>query len=227
MDGIFNKLGIYDLMGIWGPGTIFVTFFTFTLHQPIHEFFSYCGITNPGIPDSYLLIILYTAVAYTIGVTLHEAGRCIANFLGLFHANDVHGQVPILQKPIALTMLKRVRWDYQEKINRTIPAEIYVDMSFDKAIAYLKYCSNKQTSRVDTYHSIYALARSLSITFSFHAIISGISLFRGYTISSWLFVFDLLMATLFFIRAYRHYYFWVESVFIQYYYIKFYEEDKT
>lgn len=216
MDGLFNKFGIYDFMGIWGPGAILVTYFTFTLHEPLHDFFGLCGITNPGISSTNLLILLYTAVAYTLGVTLHELGRRIANFFNLFHANRVHDRDKIGEKPCKLHTLKCIQWDYQEKIARIIPVDVYKAMSFDKAISYLKY-HNINTSRVDTYHSIYALSRSLTLTFFIHLLLSFIALIDGYTISFWYFLMDTVVAYLFFIRTYRYHYFWVESVFIQYY----------
>lgn len=216
MDGLFNKFGIYDFMGIWGPGAILVTYFMFTLHEPIRGFFKLCGITNPGISSTNLLILLYTAVAYTLGVTLHELGRRIANFFDLFHANKVHDRSEIKEKPCGIHTLKSIQWEYQEKIARAIPSDVYKTMSFDKAISHLKY-HNINTSRVDTYHSIYALSRSLTLTFLIHLFLSLIVLFRGFAISFWYFFIDTVLAYLFFIRAYRYHYFWVESVFIQYY----------
>lgn len=218
MDGIFSKLGLYDFMGIWGPGAIFVTYFTFTLHQPVHDFFTHCGIINPGITSSNLLILLYTAVAYSIGVALHESGRCIANLFGLFHARDIHGRSEIPQKPIAIRMFKCIQWEYQENIKSVIPKEVYEKMSFNKAISYLKYRSNKHTSRIDTYHSIYALARSLTLMFLMHSLALLISFVQGYPISIWFFLSDLILTLLFFIRSYRYHHFWVESVFTQYFY---------
>lgn len=216
MDGLFNKFGIFDFMGIWGPGAIFVTYFMFTLHGPICDFFWLCGITNPGISSTNLLILLYTAVAYTLGVTLHELGRRIANLFDLFHANKVHNRRKIKEKPCRIHTLKHIQWEYQEKIARAIPSVAYKAMSFDKAISYLKYY-NINTSRVDTYHSIYALSRSLTLTFFIHLFLSLIALFCGSTISFWYFFIDTVFAYLFFIRTYRYHYFWVESVFLQYY----------
>lgn len=216
MDGLFNKFGIYDFMGIWGPGAILVTYFLFTLHEPIRDFFGLCGITNPGISSTNLLILLYTAVAYTLGVTLHESGRRIADLFNLFHANKVHDRDKITEEPCILHTLKCIQWDYQEKIARAIPADVYKAMSFDKAISYLKY-HNINTSRVDTYHSIYALSRSLTLTFIIHLFLSLIAHFSGSAISLWYFFIDTVLAYLFFIRTYRYHYFGVESVFTQYY----------
>ena len=90
MDSIFNKFGIYDFMGIWGPGAIFVTYFSLTLHDPILYFLRSNGVSNPGFSDSYLFIILYTAIAYMVGVVLHELGRLFADVFNIFRASQVN-----------------------------------------------------------------------------------------------------------------------------------------
>lgn len=224
MDGIFSKFGIYDFMGIWGPGAICVTYFTFTLHQPIYDFLDYCGISNPGFSSTYLPLLLYTAVAYTVGVILHELGRILANFINLFHANDIQSKSKNQSKgksespPKKLQIFKRIRYEYTVRIKQTIPEELYKNMSFDKAISYIKYSASATSSRVDTYHSIYALARSVSLTFLLHGITALLLLCFSYNISPILIISDILFFSLFLIRAYRYHYFWTESVFTQYFY---------
>lgn len=222
MDSIFSKFGLYDFMGIWGPGAIFVTYFSFTLHQPIHDFLWYCGITNPGFSSTHLLILLYTAAAYAVGVTLHELGRRIADVCNLFHANQIveksQSETDNESEPNKIQIFKRIRWNYKESIKKTISGEIYGDMSFDKAISYIKYNTSKYSSRIDTYHSIYALARSLSLTFILHSIIALFALCFKYNISPFYFASDIVFTFLFIVRAYRYHYFWVESVIMQYFY---------
>lgn len=39
MSGALEKLGIYDFMGIWGPGAITVTYFWFILEETIQTAF--------------------------------------------------------------------------------------------------------------------------------------------------------------------------------------------
>ena len=60
MDGFLGKFGIYDFMGIWGPGAITVTYFYFTMKKNITMFLNFIGIVNPDISENYLLLILYT-----------------------------------------------------------------------------------------------------------------------------------------------------------------------
>ena len=224
MDSIFSKFGIYDFMGIWGPGAIFVTYFAFTLHGPIHDFLRYCGITNPGFSTSNLLLLLYTVIAYTVGVMLHELGRWLADLLGLFHASKVYSNTSNnIKHEAAKTgkytrFDKRIRLSYEKKIDEVISEKHYKAMTFDKAFSFIKYSADDSTHRVDTFHSIYALARSLSLTFFLHCIIALVVAFLNYKVSPLYFFFDVALTILFFARTYRYHYFCVESVFMQYFY---------
>lgn len=217
MDSIFSKFGKFDFMGIWGPGAIAVTYFLFTLNQPLDDFMAFCGITNPDLSDTYLMILLYTAVAYTVGVIVHEFGRILANMFNLFLAENIHSKKAISEAPGKLHPLQRIQWNYQQKIEKTLPGN-YKNKCFDEAITYLEYHTQFNTSQVDSYHSIYALARGLTLTFLFHAIVSFVAILLDYSISPLYFLFDGLLAVLFFFRTYRYYYFWLESVFTHYYY---------
>lgn len=75
MDGIFGKFSLYDFMGIWGPGAISLFYFSFTVNDHITSFLESCNITWPSLSETPLLILLYTIVAYIIGMVLHELGH--------------------------------------------------------------------------------------------------------------------------------------------------------
>lgn len=79
MDKAFEKHGIYDFFGIWIPGAITVTYYLFTLRVFFYHFFSRLRIEQNGLSGNFLLIILYTAIAYLVGVILHELGKIIVD----------------------------------------------------------------------------------------------------------------------------------------------------
>ena len=89
MDGFLGKFGIYDFMCIWGPGAITVTYFYFTMKKSITMFLNFIGIVNPDISENYLLLILYTMVAYFVGVVLHEVGKLIVERLNSFEIQKI------------------------------------------------------------------------------------------------------------------------------------------
>lgn len=301
MDSIFNKFGIYDFMGIWGPGAIFVTYFSLTLHDPILYFLRSNGVSNPGFSDSHLVIIVYTAIAYMVGVILHELGRLFADVFNIFRATQVNlaptntekenscksahknffekitkglrnrifnfgknclkkifAIIPkklkksgekfkkfisvckkhfkkiicgmILNKLknffLRLFLFREIRRKSIQKINSIISDEERTAVTFEKAISTIKFKNLPSLSQVDKYHSIYALARSLSLTFLLHLFASLFFVYYphntadySFTISFWYYICDCVLAFLFILRAYRYFYSWVKSVYIQYHYI--------
>lgn len=244
MDSIFNKFGLYDFMGIWGPGAIFVTYFSFTLYRPMHDFLISNGVSNPGFSNLHMVIILYTVIAYVVGVVLHELGRFIADLFNLFRANDIQLTISEDQKSVPstsgfsktkksfksfgkrLSIFKQIRLKNITKINSIINGNKSCEVSFETAISTIKFRNLSSLLQVDKHHSIYALARSLSLTFLLHLVVSLFVACHSYktpnfsyAISPLYYICDCALAFLFFLRAYRYFYSWVKSVYLQYYYI--------
>ncbi len=222
MDEVVEKFGIYDLMGIWGPGAITVTYFYFTMNSNIIMIFRSLNIILPNISEQYKLIILYTAVAYVTGIILHETGRLITEHLKCFRTQKIKKLA--YNGEISRGIGYRIKNQYKKIIEETIHDEIeYREMKFDEAISYLKYVSQTGTTQIDKYHSIYALARSLSICFMSHAAIYSIGTIianNAGKITCIVVIFDLIMLFLFWERSYRYFCMWVRNVFIQYYLVK-------
>lgn len=217
MDKAFEKFGIYDFLGIWIPGALTVTYYLFTLRIYTNKIFGCFDIDLSGIPINFLLVILYTAVAYFLGVILHEVGKILADFIPCFRTDDINTRIykkVIHKRPNGL--FRKIKYEYQQVLmqNNTLPdnknkGEV---IEFDKAISSLKYDKNISTKRIDTYHSVYALSRSLCLCFLGHAIIL---VFVHWNL--FLLITDAIMALLFFERSYRYFHSWVKNVYLQYY----------
>lgn len=223
MDKVLEKFGIYDFMGIWGPGAITVTYFYFTMKNSFAKLFNFLNITLPNVSEGYVLLIFYIIVAYVVGVILHESSKLIAESLSGFNiqeikklaynGDEIHGRVGY-----------RIKKEYKEAIESSIHNENqYQQMKFDEAISYLKYVNKMGTARVDKYHSVYALARSLSLCFMSHIIIYLSSAMIENNISNAtcvVIIFDLIVFLIFWERTYRYLCAWIKNIFIQYYITK-------
>lgn len=212
MDSIFEKFGIYDFVGIWIPGALTVTYYLFTLSSLFTKALKSFGIQKIAISKDFLIVILYTAVAFFVGIVLHEIGKILADIVPWFCLSDINTRMykkDIQKRPVLL--LKRIRYEYQQahKKNDIVKNNQVVD--FDKAISSLKYNEKVNTKRIDKYHSIYALSRSLFLCFLIHAIIIC------FYWNLFLFITDLFLMLLFFVRTYRYFYSWVKDVYLQYY----------
>lgn len=206
MDKIFEKFGLYDFMGIWGPGALTVTYYLFTFQESMDSLFSFLKITSLNLSKGYILAILYIAVAYIAGVILHEIGRLFADVFSLFNPDESKknfNENNYFAKSLAYSVKK---------------LEDFESLSFTEAISFLKYNNDISTKKIDTYRSVYALARSLFLCFTIHAILTLIfSLWLGMSWAIIVKVFiDIVVAALFYVRAYRYFYMWIGNVFIQY-----------
>lgn len=219
MDGFFGKFGIYDFMGIWGPGAITVTYFYFTMKKSITMFLKFIGIVNPDISENYLLLILYTMVAYFVGVVLHEVSKLIVERLSSFEIQKIKSFAHNGTRHKGIGC--HIKNHYKEAIESNIFDEgEYQRLNFDRAICCLKYTNNTGTVRIDKYHSVYALARSLAVCFMSHIIICLFSAMvenNAIREVSSIIMLDLVLFFMFLERTYRYLCLWIESTFIQYY----------
>lgn len=221
MDKALEHFGVYDFMGVWGSGALTVTYFYFTMQDLFASILLY--LTLPELSEGYALLILYTAIAYVVGIILHEAGKLITERSERFRFETIkmraHNGELTSQGPFW-----RIDHEYKTAIESVIldKAE-YDSMEFDSAIACIKYEGKIGTKRVDKYHAIYALSRSLTLCFGVHAIILwGAALVgRGYTPAALVMIaFDVIMVGILWIRTYRYFCMWGKNVFLQYHFIK-------
>ncbi len=220
MDKVFEKFGIYDFMGIWGPGALMVTYYGFTLKNLLRWFYNNFEMCDLHISKNQLLIIAYTAIAYLSGIILHEIGKIVADIFSFFDTQKAFEKISScdLSKKSWIHPLKNIKYECKCAFTAN---EINVKVNFEKAVSLLKYHDKISTKRIDTYHSVYALARSLFLSFFFHIICSIVNFYIGNMKSTlWLLpiIIDVFLCILFFIRTYRYFHSWVKNVYIQYHY---------
>lgn len=234
MDTIAEKFSLYDFVGIWGPGAVTVTYYLFTTRSFFSEFFAYINVSREELSQVYLLIFLYTAVAYTIGIILHELGKWIYEGHLLFKDKEIKTGIKINDKSI-FPPIRQIQEDYDETIKCIIQpkewTEFFADnMCFKKAYLCLKYDEKITTRRGDTYHSIYGLSRSLSVAFILHIVIVIISNLSSFaSIHIMLLLVDVALVLIFYCKAYRFYMNWIKNTYIQYYICIYHrkEEEKN
>lgn len=220
MNTIFEKFGIFDFMGIWGPGVITVTYYLFTIKTFFTELFSYFKIPFWGLSEKYLIILLYTAVAYTVGVCIHEIGKIIYDLIPLFDPDEITYFPAKKSTKRSLMPLCKIRYDYNhtiDSITNENSEQFPLDVSFETARGKLKYNDNISSKRTDTYHSVYAFARGMTVSFTIHIFIVSFSPIFNCVTSHWLLAVDLALIAIFFFRAYRYFLAWIKNTYVQYY----------
>lgn len=224
MDKVFEKFGIYDFFGIWGPGAITVTYYYFTLHQFLLNIFEEFGIAQINLSQGQRIIILYSVGAYLAGVILHEIGKLIADVLPWFNINTVNERIrkKVYKKKPCLNPWAIIKYNYQYSCRQN-NIDFEKGSYFEKAVNRIKYNKdNISTKRIDKHHSIYALSRSLCLCFLGHIVLLLASVFLSENHSNinwWWIVIDLCLLMLFFIRTYRYFLSWIKNVYTQYSFI--------
>ena len=177
MEKVIEKFNLYDLMGIWGPGVIAITYFYFTSHEFLLSIMHGMGISRGFLSDNQIIAISCTVIAYMVGVLLHEAGKLLID--------------PILKSSTAhLDGFS----DYESKRNA------------------IRFSKDIDLSRIDKYHSVYALSKSLSVCFAIHEVLIISQWVVFVAISYWQIIIDFLLVLLLFERAHRFYKEWVTSI---------------
>lgn len=235
MDGIFGKFSLYDFMGIWGPGAISLFYFSFTLNDHITSFLESCNITWPSLSETPLLILLYTIVAYIIGMVLHELGHWFSggmiaakhlfdkirdkrNCSGAFH--DINHFFMSQDEILVEAMLKKSKAttsmgtpDPVSKIgNQNSP------VTFSDIVTEIKCRTSSDTLRIDKFHAVYAMARSVMLMSIIHLLACILVNCdpNADKLSPWIFYADIALFVMFFVRTSHYYSLWVETVCVQY-----------
>lgn len=234
MDGIFGKFSLYDFMGIWGPGAITLFYFSFTLYTPITDFLDSSYVTRPSLSENPLLILLYTIAAYIIGMMLHELGHWFnGSLIAVKHIlekqTDKIKQLSVYNdiRHIFMTcdeILCEIDQQKSDKFSKietqsqgqTTGAHKSIE-TFSEIITRIKCKTPTDTLRIDKYHAVYAMARSLMLMSIIHffacSLVNRVS--DKDKVPSFLFYFDFVLFVMFFVRTCRCYSHWVETVYIQ------------
>ena len=178
MENLFEKVGIYDFMGVWGAGAVTTCYFLLTFVQV--KSIDFIGILQQFNADfSLLIIFFFCVVSYIVGAFLHEIGKRICElFPGTFeiqHISDIKFKRKGFTKSISQS--KRI-WRFclalffpikyrKLKLFEQV-RDFNDDQSVDEKTSSLKYKS--ATKIIDKYHSIYGLTRGIWIGFCLHSI---------------------------------------------------------
>ena len=223
MDKVLEKIGIYDLIGIWVPGALTLTYYLFTLNSLLNYVTTAPDITNYFLTQNQLLIILYTAVSYFFGVVFHEVGKLLYDSIETFQTEQFIVRIKKcnnIEKKKWYTPFKNIKYEVCTALNQLYSKNALNDLEkigFEKALNTLKYNTEVSMRRSDTYHSVYALSRSLCICFigNIFLLILEAIIFKT-NLNLLLVISDILFAILFFIRAYRYFHSWIKNVWFQY-----------
>lgn len=228
MENLFEKIGIYDFMGVWGAGAITTCYFFVTF---VHiKSIDIIGTLQQFNADFSLLIIFFFCVAsYLVGAVLHEIGRRACE---LFPSTFDIRYITDLKTKCKKSSKRKVRFKcirrfclalfcpikYRKQRLFEQVREFNDDQSVDEKAAYLKHKS--ATKAIDKYHSIYGLTRGILTGFCLH-IIGFLSwlIMKSVPISNLeigVITVDFLAICLFFIRTYRYYTTWIKNILIQF-----------
>ena len=89
MDKVFEKIGIYDIMGLWMPGVIITTYGVLTLEPIVVWLYKTLKIASYNLEHDAIYVLLFTVVAYTVGSVLHELGKILFDATNSFNLRNI------------------------------------------------------------------------------------------------------------------------------------------
>lgn len=216
LDTIFSNLGIYDFLGVWAPGAIFLSYCTLTFSDIVEKVYM-------KLPFSDLInsVIMYIGIAYVIGVLFHEIGKWVVDKITYFFDLEQYRNTELLKlKPKVkwVPTPRRLQYGYKKIIDE---CEVNPNAPFNYVYSKLKYDKDVDRKRINTYHAIYGLSRDLFIASFTHLILSIIFMcfFGADKLTIFVILVDLVLAYLFFCRMVRYFTNWVKNVYFQYNYL--------
>lgn len=219
MKDFLDKLGLYDYLGIWWPGAISVTYYLLTLQSPLRKLFQFIGMEDPGFKQGHWVIILYTVIAYMIGVILHETGKLFSDWVLRLRAKKCQNNAYNPTK--SSVFFRGIRNDFATSIEETIPEGVYKTITFHQANYGLRFNRNADKKKIESHHAVYALSRSLFLCFLSHSIAEVIAFCTDCVTGRNALIMistDIFLIILFGIRTVRYYYSWIKNLIIHYYF---------
>lgn len=199
LDKIFDHIAIYDFWGIFGAGAVTGMSATVALHYDSSKFIH---LDN----DMQLLsIFIAIIIFYTIGLILHSIASLLVE-LPIFHFKT--GNITQTDE----SEIFKFRWKKKYVLENKCIKQDTLELGFQNCYNYLKM--RNLTKRADKYHSIYGMARSLSVGYFLILINMLFSDIANYDFKKIAICAILIM--LFYVRTKKYFYRWVESIFIQY-----------
>lgn len=152
-----------------------------------------------------LSIFIAIIIFYTIGLILHSIASLLVE-LPIFHFKT--GNVTKTYE----SKIFKFRWKKKYVLENKCIKKDTLDRGFQNCYNCLKM--RNLTKRADKYHSIYGMARSLSVGYSLLLINMFFNDVGNYDFKK--IAIYAILAMLFYVRAKKYFYRWVESIFIQY-----------
>lgn len=218
MDGIFEKFGLFDFLGIMGPGIISTSYYT-TCYILLTENSALLKESKYNV----FAIVIFIFLSYFYGIILHEIGKIVYDHGIKFDIEKNTNRLCEKYGCNSNNRLNKIDSEFEQYI-KTIRCFV-CKTDFNYALSDLKY-SNCNLKKIDAYHSIYGQSRGLMISFIIHFIclylfclvkMESIHISTIQVIPC-IFVFDFLMIILFQVRSYRYYMSWIRNVYYQYYF---------
>ena len=239
MDKVFEKIGIYDIMGLWMPGVIITTYGVLTLEPIVKWLYETLKISSFGLDRNAIYILMFTVVAYTVGTVLHELGKILFDRWDSLNMQKVSYFDGIDQRPAWFKIRKQIQWEYNIHIASIkkghISLRALLEDGIDGEKITVSMANNKLTykygrpEKIGKTHAIYGLNRSLLIGFVIHLLtMVCMAIFmhsRGLEFS-WslcvcLVLLDAALILVFFVRSYRYLLAYVRNVYIQYFFFEY------
>ena len=202
MSDLLKNFGMYDIMGVWAPGSISLLYILFTIIC-IHNIDIISILKGFQSDFSIMFIFLFCILAYCLGVVYHEIGKAIHDLKPpfTFHTllklrNKKHLNV-FIKRFITLTSTECCPF---ENLNMTV---------YD-ALESVKR-KNANISSIEKSRSIYGFSRSLMISFVMHVFLLCIYVCKSYLINMAFWIADLFFIALFLFRTIRYYYIWIQK----------------
>ena len=205
MEYINKYVGVFDFWSVFCCGIVSLT--------------SYIVVYGKNFLDMGLKefpLFLYIVIAYVIGLILYTLSSVLidCNILKLRT-----GQVTsegYIEKRLFIKYYNQY-WADNDLIKKETK-----DIGFQKCYNYLKHFGNM--TRIDKLHSLYGMARGISLGYFILTILTLVNLFIKFKELSFFHIMTLLiyaMLTLTFYKITKKYFYrWIEWVFIEYQYMK-------
>ena len=202
MSDLLKKFGMFDIMGVWAPGSISLLYILITIAQ-LHNIDIFLVLKESQCDFSIVFIFLFSISAYFLGVVFHEIGKGITDFKPPFTFRTLLN----LQNKEHLNVLEK-RFVGLTKMKNCVFEE--TDMNIYEVLEEVK--KNKiNVSSIEKARSIYGFSRSVMISFVLHAIILLIYLLNSYVVNSTFWIIDVIFIILFLLRTIRYYYIWIQK----------------
>lgn len=210
MNNLFEKFGIYDFMGIFGPGSMFVLYFICT-YIYINKIDIFYLLQKFQCDYSILFIFIFCILSYFCGVVFHEIGKGISDFKKPFDFNTL---LKLKSKSFLVfkKQLAKMALSIDEKKYKNENPNVY------DALSYIRKKDNEKIPIIDKSRSIYGFSRGVLIGIVIHNLLLIIYALTFKNIANIVgfIIFDLVLFVIFLSRTLRYKYIWVEKTFMFY-----------